>query len=149
MPLHNYTISFFIKLTNKDKRQAIFAESNIAIGEVKWVYIDANNKLALDYWPPGGGVAASITPLETDRLYHCAVTESPTQRRLFINGDFDVAAPAEDYIGQPIDDRRLGDRYYLGASHFLLDGILDEFRIDHRILTDAEIKLQSQRRYPL
>ena len=75
---------------------------------------------------------------------HIAFTLDGTDAKLYLNGNLDISQPqVKQMVAETISP------LYLGGSSTFISGLLDDARIYNRALSPEEIKIHSERKYPL
>jgi hypothetical protein len=74
---------------------------------------------------------------EFDKFYHLVMIYDGTKLRMYCNGELKVSTPASGLLIQNTNKIYIS-RYNFGGDYFF-DGILDDFRIYNRALTEPEV----------
>lgn len=126
--LSDYTFSGWVKLSSLYQGESqIFQAADDSAG----LTISDGSPLFFD-----GSVLTAPLKLKVGEFYHLAVTHSPTEKKIYVNG-------AEVARGNSDQAMMAGDGAF-GKALFnddrYLNGVIDDFRLYNRVLSAVEIK---------
>jgi len=142
----NMSVSLWFKINNLDDSISyLFARtgrSNVSYT----ARVGNNGGLLFGGYYSGAGGFNSVTSsgFGIGKWYHAVFIANGTNLNIYINGELnatDSQNPLFPFHGKDdIADLKIGGYGYASAQQFPFDGVIDEFRLYNRTLTDSEIR---------